>query len=116
VGLSGGQKQRLALARALLMDPRILILDEATASVDVHTEYLIQEGLAQVMQGRTVVIIAKRLSTIEQADHVLVLEQGIVVEYGSPTELLRGASHFRRMFLSQQMNAGSGENVDVEKV
>lgn len=116
VGLSGGQKQRLALARALLMDPRILILDEATASVDVHTEYLIQEGLTQVMQGRTVVIIAKRLSTIEQADRVLVLEQGQVVEYGSPTELLQSTSHFRRMFLSQQMSAGTGENVDVEEV
>lgn len=116
VGLSGGQKQRIALARALLMNPRILILDEATASVDVHTEYLIQEGLAQVMQGRTVVIIAKRLSTIEQADSVLVLEQGQVAEYGSPSELLQSTSYFRRMFLSQQMSAGTGENVAAEEV
>jgi len=114
--LSGGQRQRIAIARALLMNPRILILDEATASVDVHTEYLIQEGLAQVMQGRTVVIIAKRLSTIEQADRVLVLEQGQVAEYGPPNELLQNTSYFRRMFLSQRMNAGTGENVDAEEV
>jgi len=101
VGLSGGQKQRIALARALLMNPRILILDEATSSIDTHTEYLIQEGLTQVMQGRTAVIIAKRLSTIEQADRVLVIDQGQVVEFGTPNELLQGTGYFRRMLLSQ---------------
>ncbi len=103
VGLSGGQKQRIALARALLMNPRILILDEATSSVDVHTEYLIQEGLASVMQGRTSVIIAKRLSTIEQADYVLVMEQGQVVEYGTPRQLIDTPGYFSRM-LAQQMS------------
>ncbi|MBT9133920.1 MAG: putative multidrug export ATP-binding/permease protein [Firmicutes bacterium] len=103
VGLSGGQKQRIALARALLMNPRILILDEATSSVDVHTEYLIQEGLASVMQGRTSVIIAKRLSTIEQADYVLVMEQGQVVEYGTPRQLIETPGYFSRM-LAQQMS------------
>ncbi len=103
VGLSGGQKQRIALARALLMNPRILILDEATSSVDVQTEYLIQEGLATVMQGRTAIIIAKRLSTIEQADLVLVMEQGQVVEYGTPRQLIATPGYFSRM-LEQQMS------------
>jgi ATP-binding cassette subfamily B protein len=102
VGLSGGQKQRVALARALLMNPRILILDEATSSVDTHTEYLIQEGLSEVMQGRTSIIIAKRLSTIQQADYVLVLEGGRVVEAGVPEELIRHNGFFRRMHDSQQ--------------
>ncbi|MDP3486994.1 MAG: ABC transporter ATP-binding protein, partial [Bacillota bacterium] len=104
VGLSGGQKQRVALARALLMNPRILVLDEATASVDTHTEYLIQEGLSEVMQGRTSVIIAKRLSTIEQADYVIVLEHGEVVEQGTPRELVQQNGFFRKMYLSQQRN------------
>ncbi|MBT9156117.1 MAG: putative ABC transporter ATP-binding protein [Firmicutes bacterium] len=85
------------------MNPRILILDEATSSVDVHTEYLIQEGLASVMQGRTSVIIAKRLSTIEQADYVLVMEQGQVVEYGTPRQLIDTPGYFSRM-LAQQMS------------
>jgi len=104
VGLSGGQKQRVALARALLMNPRILVLDEATASVDTHTEYLIQEGLSDVMQGRTSVIIAKRLSTIEQADYVIVLEHGEVVEQGKPRELVEQHGYFRKMYLSQHHN------------
>ena len=104
VGLSGGQKQRVALARALLMNPRILILDEATASVDTHTEYLIQEGLSEVMQGRTSIIIAKRLSTIEQADYVIVLEHGEVVEQGQPRDLVQQDGYFRKMYLGQQRN------------
>ena len=86
------------------MNPRILVLDEATASVDTHTEYLIQEGLSEVMQGRTSVIIAKRLSTIEQADYVIVLEHGEVVEQGTPRELVQQDGFFRKMYLSQQRN------------
>lgn len=109
VGLSGGQKQRVALARALLMNPRVLILDEATSSVDTNTEYLIQEGLSEVMKGRTSVVIAKRLSTIEQADYVVVIEQGEVVEQGTPEELLREHGYFRRMYLSQQRQTGLHE-------
>lgn len=118
VGLSGGQKQRVALARALLMDPRILILDEATASVDTHTEYLIQEGLSAVMQGRTSVIIAKRLSTIEQADLVIVLENGEVVEHGKPSDLVHRDGYFRKMFLSQQRDDESpmALAIDVQEV
>ena len=109
VGLSGGQKQRVALARALLMNPRILVLDEATASVDTHTEYLIQEGLSDVMRGRTSVIIAKRLSTIEQADYVVVLEHGDVVEHGRPRDLVQQNGYFRKMYLSQQRSDDAAE-------
>lgn len=103
IGLSGGQKQRIALARALLIDPAILILDEATSSVDTHTEFLIQEGLSEVMQGRTSFIIAKRLSTIKQADLVIVLENGRIVESGTPAELLNANGYFSRM-LSLQLD------------
>ncbi len=101
VGLSGGQKQRVALARALLTDPRILILDEATSSVDTETEFAIQEGLEQAMQGRTTLIIAKRLSTVKNADRVLVLENGRVTEFGTHEELLAGHGLYRRMFDTQ---------------
>ena len=76
IGLSGGQKQRVALARAILTDPKILILDEATSSVDTETEYLIQEGLSHVMENRTTIIIAKRLSTIRDADKIVILKDG----------------------------------------
>lgn len=101
VGLSGGQKQRVALARAVLMDPRILILDEATASVDTETEYLIQEGLEEIMRGRTTIIIAKRLSTILSADKVIVLQGGEVAEYGTHAELLERGGIYKRIFEGQ---------------
>ena len=80
--LSGGQRQRLAIARALLIDPRILILDDATASVDMRTEFQIQRALQELMKGRTTFVIAQRLSTIKQADQILVLEQGRIVQRG----------------------------------
>jgi ABC-type multidrug transport system fused ATPase/permease subunit len=85
VTLSGGQKQRIAIARALLNDPRILILDDATSSVDTETEALIQDALARLMEGRTSFVIAQRLSTIRQADQVLVLEKGRIVARGLRT-------------------------------
>lgn len=88
VRLSGGQRQRIALARALLKDPPILVLDEATSSVDNETERAINEALAQVRQGRTVLIVAHRLSTIRQADKIVVLEGGQIVEQGQHEELL----------------------------
>ncbi len=98
IGLSGGQKQRIALARALLMNPRILILDEATSSVDTETEYEIQQALEQVMATRTAVVIAQRLSTVKTADKVVVLKDGRVVEEGTHAELLARGGEYTRIY------------------
>jgi ABC-type multidrug transport system fused ATPase/permease subunit len=102
VRLSGGQRQRIAIARALLADPRILILDEATASLDSESEELIQQALERLVQGRTTFVIAHRLSTIRRADTILVLEHGRIVERGSHAELLRAGGRYREMCARQQ--------------
>jgi len=101
IGLSGGQKQRIALARALLMDPAILILDEATSSVDTETEYEIQLALEEVMANRTSVIIAQRLSTVKMADKVVVLKDGRVAEEGTHAELLARGGEYTRLYNMQ---------------
>ena len=88
VTLSGGQKQRVAIARALLMDPRILILDDSTSSVDAETEHLIQQAMAALMEGRTTFVIAQRLSTVKNADQIVVLRDGEIAEEGTHDELL----------------------------
>lgn len=89
VQLSGGQRQRIAIARAMLKDPRILILDEATSALDADSEHLVQEALQRLMQGRTVLVIAHRLSTVRHADRVIVLERGRIVQQGSHDELIQ---------------------------
>lgn len=101
VTLSGGQKQRLAIARALLMDPRILILDDATASVDTETEHLIQRAFARLMQGRTTFVIAHRLSTVRRADVILVLDNGRVTARGTHDELLNTSPLYRQIYEQQ---------------
>jgi ATP-binding cassette subfamily B protein len=96
--LSGGQRQRLAIARAVLTDPRVLILDEATASVDATTEREIQSALRAVMAGRTTLIIAHRLSTISLADEIAVLEGGVIAARGTHAELYATSALYREVY------------------
>ena len=108
VTLSGGQKQRLAMARALLTDPRILILDDATSSVDTETEHLIQLALERVMQGRTTFVIAHRLSTVQRADLILLLDKGRIVGRGKHAELLKTSALYHSIY-HQQLKPKTGK-------
>ncbi len=103
VRLSGGQKQRLSIARAILKDAPILILDEATSAVDVETESLIQQAITRLVSNRTVVVIAHRLSTVRNADKVIVLENGHIVESGSPSSLMEKNGTYARMLKAQDV-------------
>ena len=101
VKLSGGQRQRVTIARALLANPRILILDEATSSLDTESEALIQDSLQQLLQGRTTLVIAHRLSTIQRADLILVVEDGQVVERGRHAELMERQGRYYHLYTLQ---------------
>jgi ATP-binding cassette subfamily B protein len=98
VTLSGGQKQRLAIARTLLIDPRILILDDSTSSVDTETEFLIQQALRELMKGRTTFVIAQRLQTVKDANQIFVLDKGKIVERGTHTQLLQEGKIYRQIY------------------
>jgi ABC-type multidrug transport system fused ATPase/permease subunit len=120
VKLSGGQRQRVAIARAILADPRILILDEATSSLDSESEALIQEGLSELMKGRTTFVIAHRLSTIRRADAILVVEDGRIVERGRHEELLARGGRYADLYTRQygleaNLFLNPGEAVRVEE-
>jgi ABC-type multidrug transport system fused ATPase/permease subunit len=122
VKLSGGERQRVAIARAILADPRILILDEATSSLDSESEALIQEGLAELMKGRTTFVIAHRLSTIRRADTIMVLEGGQIIERGRHKELLALGGRYHALYTRQYdlesnlfRNPGEVEEEKVEE-
>jgi ATP-binding cassette subfamily B protein len=102
--LSGGQKQRVAIARALLLDPRILILDDSTSSVDVATETVIQSALDKLMKGRTSFVIAQRISTVMNADQILVLDRGEIVARGQHADLMEDSAIYAEIYNSQLMS------------
>jgi subfamily B ATP-binding cassette protein MsbA len=108
IKLSGGQRQRLAIARAILKDPRILLLDEATSSLDSESEDLVQEALNRLMQGRTSVIIAHRLSTIKIAHRIIVLDHGEIVEQGAHDELLAHNGLYAHLYTLQFRTGDNG--------
>ena len=107
-GLSGGERQRISIARALLIDPRILILDEATSSVDTETEKEIQRALDNLVRGRTTIAIAHRLSTLRKADRLVVMDRGKIVELGNHDQLMAQEGHYYRLYQAQ------ARNVDTE--
>jgi ABC-type multidrug transport system fused ATPase/permease subunit len=121
VKLSGGQRQRVSIARAILANPRILILDEATSSLDSESEALIQEGLSYLMQGRTTFVIAHRLSTIRQADQILFLERGVIQERGTHAELIESRGRYYDLYTRQYtveknlfLAPGEGDSIPEE--
>lgn len=107
VKLSGGERQRVSIARALLKDPPILILDEATSSLDSESEKLVQEALERLMAQRTTLVIAHRLSTIRKADRIVVLVNGTIVEEGSHDELLARQAEYNKLYTLQLLENGS---------
>ena len=108
VMLSGGQRQRLAIARALLKDPQVLIFDEATSALDTESELLVQEAISRLMKNRTTLVVAHRLSTIVNADRIVVLKDGRIVEEGCHEELLHAEGLYHRLYMMQFKNGGAG--------
>ncbi len=113
--LSTGQKQFVSLARAVLADPQLLILDEATSSLDTETERRVQEGVDTLLKGRTSIIIAHRLSTIRSADRILVIDEGEIVESGSHEELLAKRGAYHKLYTQQFSEEGQDRVIELER-
>ncbi len=113
ITLSGGQKQRVAIARTLLIDPAVLILDDSTSSVDTATEHLIQQALAELVKGRTTVVIAQRLSTVKRADLILVLKEGRVIQRGTHAELVQQENGLYREIYEMQLRPQEEAQIDT---
>ena len=112
--LSGGQKQRLAIARTLLINPRILIFDDSMSSVDTETEFLIQGALRELMKGRTTFVIAQRLQTVKDADQILILDGGTIVERGTHLQLLREGRIYPQIYELQLRDQEEALGKEVE--
>ena len=115
VGVSGGEKQRLSIARAVLMNPSILIFDEATAAVDSETERLIQDAIDRLIQGRTTLMIAHRLSTLKRATRIIVVDNGRIIENGSPEELMEKKGKYYKLVQIQSMAADADRMREEER-
>jgi ABC-type multidrug transport system fused ATPase/permease subunit len=113
--LSGGEKQRIAIARAILADPEILILDEATSALDTRTERLVQEAFDHLMKGRTSIIIAHRLSTIMSADMIYLMDHGRIVAKGNHADLYKSSKEYQEM-VDMQHDGFVGEEIEEEKI
>jgi len=112
--LSGGQRQRITIARALLTNPRILIMDDSLSFVDAKTEREIQSAIEEAMKGRTTFIIAQRLSTVKNADKILVLDDGVVVEFGTHEELWSKKGTYRKIYETQFLSKVPAEEIARE--
>jgi ATP-binding cassette subfamily B protein len=113
--MSGGERQRLAIARAVLRNPSILILDEATASLDTETEHLIQEALERLIKGRTTFAIAHRLSTLRHADRLICIDKGKIAEMGSHDELMEKQGVYYRLVMAQRQTSKMAD-ADIEAI
>jgi len=116
VGLSGGERQRLSIARAVLKNPSILLFDEATASVDSETEHQIQEAIEQMIQGRTTLMVAHRLSTLRKANKIIVVDRGKILEMGTPEELMALKGKYYKLIQIQTMSAEIQKTKEEERL
>ena len=114
VGLSGGERQRISIARAVLKDPSILILDEATSAVDSETESIIQEAIERIINGRTTIMIAHRLSTLKKADKIIVVDEGKIAEMGSHNELMEKRGKYYKLVKIQSLASELGDGGVLE--